>query len=146
IELADRFEDPRTTATWDRPAIWRETLPIARDFAAAGAGVGAFRTAMLIYQRADRQFFFNQAHNQYLQFAAEGGVLLMLPLAVAPAAYAAAAARRLASDRSPLFWIRAGALAAVVGALVQNVWETGLRLPANGLLFATLCGLAIRDE
>jgi O-antigen ligase len=145
-ELAGRFQDSKTTATWARPQIWRETLPIVHDFALTGTGLGSFSTAMLVYQRSDRTLFFNQAHNQYLQLAAEGGVLLLLPLSCAAVLFATAAGRALAADRSSMFWIRAGASAGIVGVLTQSLWETGLRLPANGLLFAALCAVAVHDH
>lgn len=146
IELADRFQNSKTTVTWARPQIWRETLPIVRDFALTGTGLGSFSTAMLVYQQSDRTLFFNQAHNHYLQLAAEGGALLLVPLLVAAIAFAAGVRARLAADRSPTFWIRTGAVAGIVGVLVQSVWETGLRLPANGLLFALLCAIAIHER
>jgi O-antigen ligase len=145
-DLSRRFEQPGTTAAWTREQIWRETIPIVRDFPLTGTGVGTYPTAMLVYQQSDRTLFFNQAHNQYLQLAAEGGLLLVLPLAVAAAAFARRAARRLARDRSAMFWIRAGAAAGMVGVLVQSLWETGLRLPANGLLFAALAAVAVHDD
>jgi len=146
MELAGRFQDSKTTATWARLQIWRETLPIVHDFALTGTGLGSFSTAMLVYQRSDRTLFFNQAHNQYLQLAAEGGVLLLLPLSCAAVLFATAAGRALAADRSSMFWIRAGASAGIVGVLTQSLWETGLRLPANGLLFAALCAVAVHDH
>ena len=59
-----------------RSTIWRETLPIVRDFWLTGTGVGTYATAMTLYQRADRRVYFNQAHNHYLQVVAEGGLLL----------------------------------------------------------------------
>jgi hypothetical protein len=34
----------------------------------------------------------------------------------------------------------------MVGVLVQSLWETGLRLPANGLLFAALAAVAVHDD
>lgn len=145
-ELMLRFENSRTTATWARSQIWRETVPIVRDFAVAGAGVGAYPTAMLVYQQSDRKFFFNQAHNQYLQLLAEGGLLMLAPLLTAAVAFGAAVARRVRGDRSPVFWIRIAAVAGITGALVQSIWETGLRLPANGLLFAVLCAIAVHDR
>ena len=77
VDLAARFQKPEFASTWARPQIWRETVPMVRDFAVTGTGLGSFRTAMLVYQKSDRTFFFNQAHNQYLQLAAEGGVLLL---------------------------------------------------------------------
>jgi O-antigen ligase len=146
VDLFLRFEDSRTTATWARPQIWRETLPIVRDFIWTGTGAGSFRTGMLAYQQSDRAIFFNQAHNHYLHLAAEGGLLLIVPLGVAAVAFGIRAARRIAHERSPMFWIRTGAAAGIVGALVQSIWETGLRLPANALLFATLCGIAVHES
>jgi O-antigen ligase len=145
VDLAERFQKPEFASTWARPQIWRETLPIVRDFAVTGTGLGSFRTAMLVYQKSDRTFFFNQAHNQYLQFAAEGGVLLLIPLTWAALAFAATLRRHLRTDASSLFWIRAGAAAGVIAALVQSMWETGLRLPANALLFAVICAVAVHE-
>jgi O-antigen ligase len=101
---------------------------------------------MLVYQRADRRIFFNQAHDQYLQFAAEGGLLLLLPLAWLAIVFARDAAVRLSHDTSSMFWIRLGALAAIVGVVVQSVWETGLRMPANALLLAVVAAVAVARE
>ncbi len=146
MRLASRFDKPEFTATWARPQIWRETMPIVRDFALTGTGMGGYSTAMLLYQKTDRTLFFNQAHNQYLQFATDGGLLLLIPLICAAIAFGLALSRKLAADRAPMFWIRTGALAAIAAALVQSLWETGLRMPANALLFALVCAIAIADE
>jgi hypothetical protein len=140
--LMARFQDSRTTTTWSRAEIWRQTLPIVRDFPIAGIGAGAYGRAMLVYQQSDRALFFNQAHNQALQIAAEGGIVLLVLVGIAAIALAAQIAARLRSERSALFWIRLGAASGIVGVLVQSVWETGLRMPANGLLFAVLCAVA----
>jgi O-antigen ligase len=140
--LMARFHDSRTTATWSRAEIWRQTLPIVRDFPILGAGAGAYGRAMLVYQESDRALFFNQAHNQALQIAAEGGIVLLVLVTVAMLALAREIAALLRSDRSPLFWIRLGAASGIVGVLIQSLWETGLRIPANGLLFAVLCAVA----
>jgi O-antigen ligase len=146
VDLGRRFERSGTNATWSRLQIWRETVPILQDFPLTGTGFGSYRTAMLVYQQSDRSLFFNQAHNQYLQLAAEGGLVLLIPLAMACCILATRAVRRLAQDRTPMFWIRTGAVAGIIGALVQSLWETGLRMPANGLLFAALAAIAIHEE
>ncbi len=149
VDLGLRFEDSnpaRTSTAWGRTQIWRETLPIVRDFPLTGTGVGTFPTAMLVYQQSDRRLFFNQAHNHYLQFAAEGGLFLIVPLTCAAVLFARAVARRLRSDRTPMAWVRLGATAGIVGVLVQSIWETGLHLPANGLLFAALCAVVLHRE
>ena len=43
VDLGMRFENPRlVTTTWTRQQIWRETLPIVRDFPITGTGVGTY--------------------------------------------------------------------------------------------------------
>ena len=66
-----------------------------------------------------------------------------MPIAVAAAAFAMAVMRRLRNDDSAIFWIRTGAVAGIVGVLVQSFWETGLRMPANAMLFSVLAAIAI---
>ena len=116
---------------------------IARDFWLVGTGLGGFQTAMLVYQQMDRAWFINQAHNQYLQWLAEGGLLLAVPALVALVAFVRLFLARLARDTSALVWLRVGGAMALVGAAVQGIWETGLRMPANGLLFAMAAAIAV---
>ena len=61
-------------------------------------------------------------------------------------AFVILAAKRLRSDRTPILWARIGALAGIFGVFVQNIWETGLRLPANALLFSVLCAIAVYEK
>ncbi len=129
----------------ERAEIWRQALPIVRDFALTGTGEGTFSKAMLFYQQGDRQLLFNQAHNQYLQIAAEGGVLVGLPVLCGLIALAVLTVRALRRDTTPLFWMRAGAAAGLVAVGVQSVWETGLRMPANGVLFALCAAIAVHE-
>jgi O-antigen ligase len=145
-DLVMRFEDPREKPEWSRLQIWHDTLPIVHDFALTGVGVGGYRNAMVVYQQADRRLFFNQAHNQLLQLITEGGLILAVPMLSALIAFAILAGRRLRADHSPTFWIRAGAVAGLAGIFVQSLWEIGLRMPANTLLFAALAAAAIHES
>ena len=100
---------------------------------------------MLLYQQGSRVFFFNHAHDEYLQILAEGGLLLAVPAAIAAIAGALLIASRLRVDRTPIFWIRAGAIAGMVAVAVQSVFDTGLRTPANGVLFAIVAAIACHE-
>ena len=140
--LVDRFTQTGVTPG-GRIAIWRETLPIIGDFWATGTGAGTYQTAMLVYQESDRVVYFNQAHNQYLQVAAEGGLLLSVPAAVALLSFLRLARRLIMSDRTAVFWIRLGAAGGLVAVMVQNLWETGLRMPANAALAAVLAAVVV---
>ena len=142
--LADRFLHVAASSSVDRRVeIWRQTLPIVRDFAATGTGAGTYYTAMLVYQEGNRLFFFNQAHNHYLQIAAEGGILAGVPRALILLAFAVMAWRRLRADRSEMFWLRTGALASMVAVAAQSMWETGLVMPANAVLCAVVAAIAV---
>ena len=98
---------------------------------------------MLVYQQIDRTVFLNQAHNQYLHFLAEGGVLLTVPAVLAVVAFIRLFRTRLAQDTSPSVWLRVGGITAILAVAVQGIWETGLRIPANGLLFAIAAAVAV---
>ncbi|RPH64302.1 MAG: O-antigen ligase domain-containing protein [Acidobacteria bacterium] len=138
-----RLEETLLVGTGGRPEIWQETLHIIRDFWPAGTGLGTYQTAMAVYQQSDRSVFFNQAHNQYLHLAAEGGFLLAIPAAAIVVAFVRLFAIRLARDTSSTAWIRIGAATALVAVAVQGFWETALRMPANSILFAVVAAIAV---
>jgi O-antigen ligase len=144
-QLALRMQETTELGEWGRRVIWHDTWRMASDFRWTGVGAGAFQQGMLVYQQASRLFFFNHAHDEYLQVLAEGGVLIAVPAAIALFAGIVAMASHLRADGSAIFWIRAGAIAATVAAAVQSVWDTALRTPANGVLFAVVAAVALHD-
>jgi O-antigen ligase len=129
----------------DRMLIWKDTLPMVRDFWLTGTGAGTYETGMLVYQRASPGVRFNQAHNHYLQVAAEGGLMLCAPLFAALALYLTTAWARLGADQSGMYWIRAGALSGLAGAAAQSLWETGLATPANAVLASIVAAIVIHE-
>jgi hypothetical protein len=140
--IAGRF-GASGVALADRLAIWHDTLPVVRDFWLTGTGVGTFQTSMAVYQRSKPEVIFNQAHNHYLQVAAEGGLLVGIPVWLALSAFTKAAWTSIQADRSPMYFIRAGAAAGLAGVAVQSVWETGLTIPANAALAAVLAAIIL---
>jgi O-antigen ligase len=125
-----------------RHAIWHDAARISRDFPLTGTGAGTFGAAIVAYQTAEPEYSIGQAHNQYLQIAAEGGALVAVPLGFALTAFLLLFRKRLQQDLSSTFLIRAGAGAGMAGAMLQSFWETGLRMPANAMLFAVLAAIA----
>jgi O-antigen ligase len=142
--LTERLARAQVSAD-DRLLIWKDTLPMIRDFWLTGTGAGTYETGMLVYQRASPGVRFNQAHNHYLQAAAEGGVLLCVPLLAALVLCLRQAVRRIAAEHSGMYWIRAGALCGLAGAAAQSIWETGLTIPANAALACVMAAMAIHD-
>jgi O-antigen ligase len=140
--LMMRFQETLTTGVGGRREIWETTGRLIRDFPLTGVGIGAYARAISVYQ-APHEFFFNHAHNEYLQILAEGGMPLALVVGVAAVAGVVRARSLLRADRSAAYWIRAGAVSAVFAIAVQSFWETGLRMPANAMLFAVCCAAAL---
>jgi hypothetical protein len=144
--LAFRLGDALPGDVDGRVTIWRETWPMARDFLWVGIGVGAFERGMLVYQQSSRLLFFNHAHNEYLQLLAEGGLLVAAPAAAVILTGLGLAIRRLRRDDSSLFWVRAGAVGGAVALGFQSIWDTPLRMPANGVLFAIVAAIALHSH
>jgi O-antigen ligase len=147
--LGDSFGQSETGG-FGRISIWRETLPIVRDFWLAGTGAGTFSDAMMRYQEShvwinsmQRWAHFNNAHSHYIQVIAEGGVLLAIPVATALTMFWKLGRRSVRADKGEMFWVRIGALAGLVGLAVQSVWEVSLVMPANAVMAGVLGGLVL---
>jgi len=143
--VAQRFAGDTGATLWGRVATWRDALRIARDFPLVGTGVNTFRTAMLTYQTSDRINYWSEAHNDYLQILAEGGIMLAALAAAAAAAVAATIRRRFSHETPshPSYWIRLGAVMGILAIAVQDVVEFSLQIPGDAALFAVLVGIAI---
>jgi O-antigen ligase len=125
-----------------RRAVWHDALRVIRRFPITGTGAGTFGTAVTVYQTSESGYSIGQAHNHYLQLAAEGGALVAVPAVMAIGAFVALCRRRLAEDDGPDHLVRVGAISGIAGVLLQSLWETGLRMPANALLLAVLAAVA----
>jgi O-antigen ligase len=126
-----------------RTAIWHDAERLIRDFPLTGTGAGTFGTAIAPYQTALPAFSLVNAHNHYLQLAAEGGALVAVPCAAAFVGFLLLFRRRLTDDTTCNVLVRAGAGAGLAAVMVQSIWETGLRMPANAMLCAILAAIAI---
>ncbi len=133
-----------------RLTIWRESLPMIRDFALTGTGAGTFGTAMAHYQQSrvwvgsmQQWAYFNNAHSHYVQLAVEGGLLLGGPVAAALVLLARLGIAAVRADKGEMFWMRAGAAAGLIGMAVQSVWEVAMIMPANAVLAGVLAGLLL---
>jgi O-antigen ligase len=126
-----------------RTGIWRDAIRLADAFPLTGSGAGTFGHAVLPYQTALPDFYLGNAHNHYLQIVAEGGALLVIPAAFVVGSFLFAFCRRLHDDTSSTYFLRAGAGAGIVAVLIQSIWETGLRMPANAMLCAVLAAVAV---
>ncbi len=71
--LVGRFADAEDTELGGRLPIWSDTVKVVRDFPWTGTGLNTYGTSMLLYQEHNLDTHNVEAHNDYLQLAAEGG-------------------------------------------------------------------------
>jgi putative inorganic carbon (HCO3(-)) transporter len=131
-----------------RKNIWADSGAVARDFPVTGTGLNTFGTAMLAYQTTQRDQHFQEAHNDYLQLAVEGGLLVGLPALAAIALAVRGVRRRFAAaeDDAMTYWIRAGAAAGLVAVALQAFVEFSLQMPGNAVLFVALLAIAMHGS
>lgn len=128
-----------------RFAAWRDSWQIMQDFPWFGTGLGTYGQSMLVYQTAGREEIYLQAHNDYVQVAAEGGLLLVVPAAILLTYIIRTIWRRMrGGDDSVLSgWLRAGAVAGLVGIAAQSLVEFSLQMPGNAVWFVLLAAIAM---
>jgi hypothetical protein len=127
-----------------RMAAWNDALHIFRDFPAFGSGVNTFGTAMAVYQSFDPAVRFMEAHNDYVQLLAEGGLLVTIPAFILLLLFIREVRRRFRDDTDDqmTYWIRVGAVTGLIAIGLQEIVEFSLQMPGNAALFCTLMAIA----
>ena len=140
--VGQRFAGAATDA---RFGVWSDTLDIIRDFGITGTGLNTYGIAMLHYQKVQDGSFYIEAHNEYLQLASEGGLLLGIPIAILVFTITGTIRRRFtqAEDDTRRYWLRIGAVVALVAMALQSVFDFTLQMPGAVVLFVILTAIAI---
>jgi O-antigen ligase len=144
--ISARFSQTDWAQFNDRRGAWLDAIDIARRFPAAGSGLNTYGTATLFYQTHHLTHHYSQAHNDYLQLAAEGGVLLVLPAIACVVFFVAAVRRRFAEESSVgTYWLRLGACTALAAMALQETVDFSLQMPGNAILFTVVCAIALHS-
>jgi O-antigen ligase len=130
-----------------RVGAWQDTARIMADFPITGTGFNTYGRAMALYERS-KDLHFNEAHNDYLQILAEGGLLVGIPVAVALLLFARAIRRRFveAPRDGTTYWVRIGSVIGLIAIALQSAVEFSLQMPGNAALFAVVAALAIHQS
>jgi O-antigen ligase/predicted Zn-dependent protease len=129
-----------------RAGVWKASLPMLRDFPVFGVGLDSWPEIFPHYQSApfNRYSFWNAAHNDFLQFATETGILgvvLLVWFWWQLALYLMRARSMLPPRIVPIY------AAFVTGMVVMSVHELAefsFRITPNAVLFCLLAGFALR--
>ncbi len=129
----------------DRPQYWANTVDIVADFPLFGTGLGTFASAYNAYEKgSSSEMRLVHAHNEFLEYAAELGIvgaviLIGGVLGVAVSAYLAWRKRRNTQARA----LALGGIVSLAGAGLHAVTDFNLHIPANMVLFTVVLCLTL---
>jgi O-antigen ligase len=141
-KVLDRIEQTRM-ATENRGDIASDTLRMWKDYPVFGSGLGSFHVVFPRYSRQDLGELYTHAHNDYLEFASETGVVGIALLGLLVLTSLLAALRAQINRRDPLMrGISFGALMAIIALGMHSTVDFNLQIPANALTFMLLLAFA----
>ncbi|MCC6212142.1 MAG: O-antigen ligase family protein [Burkholderiales bacterium] len=119
-----------------------DALRILADYPLFGTGAGTFYAAYPAYRRPEINAQFDHAHNDFLQFLAEtglvgAGLMTLFVLTALACALLAQARRRDPLARGVAFGVTMGVIA--IG--IHSTVDFNLQIPANAFLFTILLAL-----
>ena len=135
-EIGAQAHNSRWTGRpWD---IWPATWRLIKDHPVAGVGFGGYWMAITRYDQASGDMSPQQAHNDYLEFAASSGII---GVAIAVWFVFTFLRRVRASLRTTDRFRRAarcGAILGLSGIAVHSLVDFGLHIPSNAAIFIVL--------
>jgi len=139
-QLITRFSQ---TSKEDRPEVWRETRRLIAAYPWFGCGLGGYESAFYPFKASNPAYYQEYAHNDYLQYLAEMGVVGFV-MAAAPLAVILAKLRRGWSQRHQADggWLSIACAGSAVAIGLHSIADFNLYIAANMLVFAWVLGIA----
>ncbi|HEX8557494.1 MAG TPA: O-antigen ligase family protein [Pyrinomonadaceae bacterium] len=125
-----------------RSEIWWATWQMIKERPLAGAGFGGYWLAIHQYYDASGISSPEQAHNDYLELLASGGLVAFAAAALFCGLFVRRARERLRSGDAFRRAAGRGALVGLFGVALHSFVDFGLHIPANALVFTALVVIA----
>lgn len=129
-----------------RKQIWQATWSLFKDNPIAGVGFGAYWVGVTNYDDTTGNMALHQAHNDYLEFLASGGIISLALVVWLICLIAKRARANLFSIDSLTHAACVGALIGCIGIAVHSVFDFGLHTPVIAFVFAALIAIALYVE
>jgi len=141
--IIDRFY--KTDLTREaRFTVWSGTLNAFKDFYLTGSGLGTFINIFPLYAPKDMGIIYDHAHNDYLEFILEAGivgtVLLLLFLFFFIRCII----------RGKWLWetgiVRMSIVSSITTMVVHSIFDFNLHIPSNALMLSAIFGMAVASS
>ncbi|HYR76644.1 MAG TPA: O-antigen ligase family protein [Pyrinomonadaceae bacterium] len=129
-----------------RKEIWSATWQMIRAHPLAGFGFSGYWIGITRYHHASGEITPQQAHNDYLELMASGGLIGCALVACFAVLFVKKARQRL---HSPDPYCRAaclGALTGIFGVAIHSFVDFGIHITINALLLFTLIVIAVQND
>lgn len=124
---------------------WPATLSMVKDFSMFGVGFGTYRYSYFLYDKDEGGNWSTHAHNDYLEIAAEGGIIgsIIFLLLIGMVIYSI----------MRMWWARGhpeikilgiGIITSLSAAVFHSFFDFSLRIPANMFVFVLVLALGIQ--
>ena len=120
---------------------WRDGVQVFTHFPVGGTGLGTYQRSYLAFEENTLDRWFQHAHNQYLETAADAGVVGLCLLA-GLLFLTCLALWKIRSTKSAILhhWFALAMSFAFVSQVIHAVSDFGLYHPANMVAMALMCG------
>ena len=140
----ENIRNDKGEITENRPVYWKDSMTVLKDFPITGTGMGTFGNIYPKYQSESFGRRLTHAHNDYLEFLVNGGIVGFLlffgiPLTIILKSYKVVVKRREAYS----IYITIGSICGIIAILIHSITDFNLQIGANGLYLFFLCGLAV---
>lgn len=127
-----------------RDDVFLYALPLVQDKPLTGQGAGSFEAVFPKYPGEDIRLHFDHAHNDYLQFFIEYGLIGCLPL-LAFVLLALWRALQALWRRESMYssGVGFGAAIGIVALGIHSLSDFNLQIPANAATLVALCAIAV---
>jgi len=128
----------------DRLTVWNFTLTIISDFPLFGSGLGTYASVYLAYEDRGKMAIYDHAHNDYLEYLSDLGIigLLLLLGGIIFIVIKAFSVWRI-RGHPEVKGLALGGIVAVINILIHSITDFNLQIPANILLFIVILSLTI---
>ena len=125
-----------------RVSVWKDTLSLIRAYPVFGCGLGGYESALLRFKTSNLLLDQDYAHNDYLQFLAELG-LIGFSIGVAFGITILLRLRSSLTAPEPSHrWLAIACAGSLTAILLHSIGDFNLYVPANATLLAWICGVA----
>lgn len=141
----EKMSDPAYLTLEGRFAIWSDAVRLIRDFPLFGSGLGTFEIVYRQYQTTLVENSVDHAHNDYLEFAANTGLIgtavLFIPIFYLLVRMIFAFLEDRHGYRRS---VTLGCIGGTLAILLHSLADFNLQIPANALVFAVILGIGYR--